>query len=72
VHTGDPDEFKPEFMSPALAGLVGDVVYGSLGFLEGSVIPIVYQYQGRALRSGCRTYMLQYMLDMLHVVLRVL
>jgi hypothetical protein len=29
VHTGDPDEFKPEYMSPALAGLVGDVVYGS-------------------------------------------
>jgi hypothetical protein len=32
VHTGDPDEFKPDYMSPALAGLVGDVVYGSLGF----------------------------------------
>jgi hypothetical protein len=29
---GDPDEFKLEYMSPALAGLVGDVVYGSLGF----------------------------------------
>jgi hypothetical protein len=34
VHTGDsdPEEFKPEYMSPALAELVGDVVYGSLGF----------------------------------------
>jgi hypothetical protein len=32
VHTGDPAEFKPEYMSAALAGLVGDVVYGSLGF----------------------------------------
>jgi hypothetical protein len=32
VHTGDPDEFKPEYMSLALAELVGDVVYGSLGF----------------------------------------
>jgi hypothetical protein len=32
VHTGDPDEFKPEYMSQVLAGSVGDVVYGSLGF----------------------------------------
>jgi hypothetical protein len=33
VHTGDPDECKPEYMSPSPAGLVGDVVYGSLDFI---------------------------------------
>jgi hypothetical protein len=32
VNMGDPGEFRPEYMSPALVGLVGDVVYGSLGF----------------------------------------
>jgi hypothetical protein len=32
VHTGDPGKFKPEYMSPALAGLVRDVDYGSLAF----------------------------------------
>jgi hypothetical protein len=31
-------------------------------------MPIVYQYLGK---RGCSAYMLQYMLDMLHVVLRV-
>jgi hypothetical protein len=35
VHAGDSGEFKPEYMSPALAGPLwgkGAVVYGSLGF----------------------------------------
>jgi hypothetical protein len=31
VHTGDTDEFKPDYMSQVLAGHMG-VVYGSLGF----------------------------------------
>jgi hypothetical protein len=49
VHAGDSDEFKPEYSSPALAGLGHcSLRAGEPRVLEGSVMPIVYQCKDSA------------------------
>jgi hypothetical protein len=47
VHAGDTGEFKPEYFTPALAGL-GDCSLREPRFLEDSVVSIVYQCRDKS------------------------